>query len=146
MRNLHDSCGRYVMKLAGSLRRRLDSFVADTPMTPMEARVLQFVASAHSAVYQKDLEQEYGCSAATISELVHGMEQKGLLQRETDPEDRRRKRLAIPEPMRARADAMLVRMVEMEDVLVAGIAPEELDVFLEVIRRMVDRFPPNNSW
>ena len=46
-------------RYAGSLRRRLDSFVADTPMTPMEARVLQFVAAAHSAVYQKDLEQEY---------------------------------------------------------------------------------------
>ena len=144
MPDLHDCPSRYIMKCASGIRHRLDASVEDIALTTNEARALQFIAASEGTVRQRDLEQEYGLSAATISELMQNMEAKGLIRRETDPEDRRRKRLIIPEAMRSRADAMLDQMADMEAQLARNIDPAKLQVFMEVIEQMSRNLPPHN--
>ena len=142
MRDLFESPGRYIMRVSNGIKHQLDSFVADTSMTNAEARVLQFIAAARSPVYQKDIETEYGYTAATVSELMQGMEQKGLVQRQTDPADRRRKCLTIPEAIRPQVEAMRGRMVRMEAALIEGLSEDEIEIFMKVIRRMSTNIPP----
>ena len=72
--HLSKSPGHYILRVASGIFHQLDSFVTDTSMTPMEARALQFIAAVDgSPLYQKDIEAEYGYTAATVSELIKGI-------------------------------------------------------------------------
>ena len=142
MRNLHDCPSRYIMRCASGIRHRLDASVEDIALTTSEARALQFIAASERPLHQRDLEQEYELSPATVSELMQGMEAKGLIRRDTDPDDRRRKRLTIPGAIRPRVDAMLAQMDAMEAQLTRDIPPEKLEIFMEVIARMSQNLPP----
>lgn len=142
MRDLHNSPTRYVMKLSSAIRNVLDSMVEGTSVTPMEARALLFIATATEAIYQKDLEQEYGLSRATVSELMLNMEQKGMICRQRDLKDHRRKRITVCASVRPLADRMIERMSAMEDQLAKDIGDEEMSAFLMTIERMTRNAPP----
>ena len=141
MRSLPESPGRFIMRISNGLRGHLDAFVEGTSMTTAEARALQFIAAAEP-VHQRDIEEEYGCTAATVSELMANMESKGLIRRETDPRDRRKKCVTINDAIRPQVNAMLEKMIEMEQKLVEGIDDDEVAVFLEVAKRMSKNIPP----
>jgi len=143
--DLFQSPGRYIMRIASGLVHKLDSFVENTGITPVEARVLQFIAAADSPLYQKDIEAEYGYTAATVSELIKGMEAKGLIVREVDAEDRRRRRLTIAPGITQQVSHMREQMIQMESGLVRGIDGESLEVFMRVARKMSENMPPRSK-
>ena len=145
MFELVQSPGRYIMRVSSGLLHCLDSFVEGTSMTPGEARILQFIAASTEPLNQRDIETEYGYSAATVSEMIKNMEAKGLVQRDTDPHDRRKKRLTVPVGIAAQVNDMRGKMVAMEADLIRDISPEKLDVFMEVIRQMSANIPPRGS-
>jgi len=145
MPDLFESPGRYIMRISSGILHCLDSFVEGTSMTPAEARVLQFIAAANAPLCQKDIEAEYGLSAATVSELIQGMENKGLIRRETDPEDRRRKRLMIDDAILGQVRAMREKMIRMEAELIRGIEPEEQALLMRMLRRMTGNMPPKGA-
>lgn len=144
MFDLFQSPGRYIMRVSSGILHQLDSFVANTSITPMEARVLQFIAAAQGPLYQKDIEAEYGYTAATVSELIKGMEGKGLILRQVDPEDRRKRRLTIAPEIAPQVGEIREKMIQMEKDLVAGLDDEELGIFMKVIRRMSRNMPPRS--
>lgn len=139
MRDLHNGTTRCIMKLASMVRATLDSFVDGSAFTPMEARALLFIATAQEGLCQKDIEQEYGLSRATVSELMHSMEQKGMIIRRRDTMDRRRNLIFISEAYRPMADDMIERMNAVEDKLAMDIPGEDVAVFLRVIQKMADK-------
>ena len=145
MYNLLESASRYILRISSGLTRQLDSFVEGSSMTPQEARVLQFIAVSEKAIYQKDLETEYGCTAATISELIGNMEKKGLIRRETDPDDHRRKRLFANPAIGQKVRAMVIKMAEMEKKLTEGIDEENIRIFLGVAKQMSENIPPSGG-
>lgn len=130
------------MRVSSGILRCLDSFVESTQMTPVEARIVQFIAASTEPLYQKDIEAEYGYTAATVSEVIKNMEAKGLVQRRVDPTDRRRKQLTIPDEIAPMVHDMRDKMMRMEAELVDGIDPEKLDVFMDVILQMTRNIPP----
>ena len=142
MRDLHNGTTRYVMKLAYAIRTILDSFVDGTAVTPMEARALLFIATASEAIYQKDIEQKYGLSRATVSELMQGMEQKGMIIRRRDTVDRRRNCIAVSEAFRPMANDMIEKMNAVEDRLAKGIRDEDISTCVAVIEQMTRNAPP----
>lgn len=144
MFDLSQNPGRYIMRVASGILHQLDSFVANTSMTPMEARALQFIAMADRPLYQKDIEAEYGYSPATVSELVKGMEAKGLIRRAVDPEDRRRRCLTIAPGIAPQVEEMRKKMIRMEEDLVAGIDGDKLEIFMEAVRKMSENIPPRS--
>ena len=144
MFDLYPSPGRYIMRVSSGILHQLDSFVADTSMTSVEARVLQFIAAAERPLYQKDIEAEYGYTPATVSELVKGMEAKGLIQRRVDPEDRRRRCLTIAPDIAPQVEIMREKMIQMERDLVLDIDEDKLRIFMEVVRKMSENMPPRS--
>lgn len=145
MTDLSQSCSRYIMRVSSGILRRLDAFVEGTAMTPVEARILQFIAASAKPLNQKDIEAEYGYTAATVSEVIKNMESKGLIQRDTDPDDRRKRRLTASADMATQVIEMRDRIAAMEADLTRGIDPEKLDVFMEVIRQMTKNIPPRGQ-
>lgn len=145
MTDLSQSSSRYIMRVSSGILRRLDAFVEGTAMTPVEARILQFIAASAKPLNQKDIEAEYGYTAATVSEVIKNMEAKGLIRRDTDPDDRRKRRLTASADMASQVIEMRDRIAAMQADLTRGIDPEKLDVFMEVIRQMTKNIPPKGQ-
>jgi DNA-binding MarR family transcriptional regulator len=133
------------MRVSSGILRRLDAFVEGTAMTPVEARILQFIAASAKPLNQKDIEAEYGYTAATVSEVIKNMEAKGLIRRDTDPDDRRKRRLTASADMASQVIEMRDRIAAMEADLTRGIDPEKLDVFMEVIHQMTKNISPRGQ-
>lgn len=141
MKDISNAPGRYISKLGGYIRHRLDAISAESGITPAQGRTLQYIAGQNRPVYQRDIEEEYGLRAATASQMLQGMEDAGLIRREVDEHDRRKKRIVIPEEKRGVCETMIAQIAEMESQMIEGIEPEKLAVFIEVTERMIANFP-----
>ena len=141
MKDISNAPGRYISKLGGYIRHRLDAISAESGITPAQGRTLQYIAGQNRPVYQRDIEEEYGLRAATASQMLQGMEDAGLIRREMDEHDRRKKRIVIPEEKRGVCETMIAQIAEMETQMIEGIEPEKLAVFIEVTERMIANFP-----
>lgn len=138
MKDIANAPGRYVSKLGGRIRIQLDAIASEYGITPAQGRTLQYIASRNRTVYQKDIEEEYDLRSATASQMLQGMEDAGLIRREVDGQDRRKKRIVVCDEKREATAWMLERIAEMEAQMVEGIAPEKLAVFNEVIEQMIE--------
>ena len=145
MRDLHNSSTRYIMKLSSAVRSALDSFSENTSISPMETRALLFIATSKEAIYQKDIEQEYRLSRATVSELMQSMEQKGMICRTRDSADRRKNRISICRVIQPVVNDMIAGMNAIEDKMASGIDEEDMAVFLRVIRQMLQNTLSDNE-
>lgn len=141
MKDISNAPGRYISKLGGYIRHRLDAISAESGITPAQGRTLQYIAGQNRPVYQRDIEEEYGLRAATASQMLQGMEDAGLIRREVDEHDRRKKRIVIPEEKRGVCETMIAQIAEMESQMIEGIELEKLAVFIEVTERMIANFP-----
>lgn len=141
MRDIGEAAGRYINRLAGYIRKNLDDSAAKQGITPAEGRTLQYIAAQKRDPCQKNIEDEYGMRPASASQLLQGMESAGLIRRETDPQDRRRKRLVITPEREESAAQMLADIERMEERLIEGIEPEKLEVFFEVMDKMLENVP-----
>ena len=141
MKDISNAPGRYISKLGGYIRHRLDEISAESGITPAQGRTLQYIAGQNRPVYQRDIEEEYGLRAASASQMLQGMEDAGLIRREVDEHDRRKKRIVIPEEKRGVCETMIAQIAEMETQMIEGIEPEKLAVFIEVTERMIANFP-----
>ena len=141
MRDIGEAAGRYINRLAGYIRKNLDDFAAKQGITPAEGRTLQYIAAQKRDLCQKDIEEEYGLRPASASQLLQGMESAGLIRQETDPQDRRRKRLVITPEREESAAQMLADIERMEERFIEGIEPEKLEVFFEVMDKMLENVP-----
>lgn len=141
MKDISNAPGRYISRLGGYIRHRLDAISAESGITPAQGRTLQYIAGQNRPVYQRDIEEEYGLRAASASQMLQGMEDAGLIRREMDEHDRRKKRIVIPEEKRGVCETMIAQIEEMETQMIEGIEPEKLAVFIEVTERMIANFP-----
>lgn len=87
-------------------------------------------------VFQKDLEVECGLARSTVTGIVKTMERKGLIVRESSPEDMRLKRLSLTEEGIAAHKAVMKIVNEMERTLIQNVTMEERETFLAVLRKM----------
>lgn len=102
---------------------------------------------------QQELAQRLHVSPSTIANSLNSLERMGYITRQSDPEDGRKKRIAITEKgrdARKRCSAVFDRVDEQ---LYAGFSPQELEQLQQFYRRMLnnlkvigggdrDSFPP----
>lgn len=130
------SVGRWVGVLSNQIRRRLDSFTAPGSVRGSQGRILHFILAQPGDVFQKDLEEEFKLRPSTATGILQLMEKDGLITRESTPYDARLKRICTT-PKADALKAQVIRDVEqLETDFVRGISPDELEIFLKVIRQM----------
>lgn len=85
-------------KLDNQLRRAMDikTGARDQGITPEQLMVIRYVSQRENEpVFQRDLEARFRVSRATVSSTLTVMEKKGLIRRESVPEDARLKRIVL---------------------------------------------------
>lgn len=138
MISLTRSAARYVGKLSNKLRRKLDMLSSRAEFSGSQGRTLHFLLAQTEDVFQKDIEEEYSIRPSTATELLKQMEKNGLILRQSVPYDNRLKRIVLTDKALTYRQQVVEDLTALEETLVSGISEEDLEVFFNVIEKMMD--------
>jgi MarR family transcriptional regulator for hemolysin len=116
------------------LRALVDDRARDMGLTLSRARLLMELARADGPI-QSDLAGLLDIEQPTLVRLLDGLERNGMIERRAVEGDRRARRVFLTESARAQAQDILNFLTELRAGILQGIAPEELEAALDVLRR-----------
>lgn len=122
------------------LRRALQSYAAQWnsvvgEVTPPQYAVLMTVRE-RPGIDQSRLGEITGIDFATLAPLVHRLEQRGVLDRQVDPANRRRKLLTLTEAGVASVERIGPLSESVDEHVLGGIPAEMRATFIEVLQRI----------
>lgn len=138
MISLTRSAARYVGKLSNKLRRKLDMLSSRAEFSGSQGRTLHFLLAQTEDVFQKDIEEEYSIRPSTATELLKQMEKNGLILRQPVSYDNRLKQIVLTDKAMTYRQQVVEDLTALEETLVSGISEEDLEVFFNVIEKMMD--------
>ncbi|MEU4472891.1 MarR family winged helix-turn-helix transcriptional regulator [Micromonospora sp. NPDC023888] len=118
-----------------ALRHRQGAAFARLGLTPATARALHELDPDHP-LPARDLAERLGCDRSNVTVLVDKLEQAGLVQRHTDPTDRRQKTLVVTGEGRGVRDR--VTEVMSDSRLLSGLTDRELSTLRDLVRKVSD--------
>lgn len=132
-----DTFGFIVTDVARLVRTEMDRRIAEAGLglTPAEARTLAHAARA-GAVRQSVLAERIGVEAMTVSGALDRLERVGLIERRTDPDDRRAKRVAITDRGRETLRGMEPVSAGLRRDAASGIDPAEWEALNALLARV----------
>lgn len=132
--------GKMINRISNRLRRRSANVQKKVNVTGAQGNVLDYilVESTKRAVYQKDIEKEFGLRPSTATELLRGLEGKKLITRIPDENDGRYKRIVFQEKAAGIQDALREEIEESEALLLKGITKEEQEFFMRIAQKMLE--------
>ncbi len=138
MISLTRSAARYVSKLSNQLRRKLDMLSSRKEFSGSQGRTLHFLLAQTQDVFQKDIEEEYSIRPSTATELLKQMEKNGLIVREPVAYDNRLKKIVLTDKALIYRQQVVEDLTELEKRLVKDISEADLEIFFQVIEKMMD--------
>ncbi len=107
------------------------------PLTDLQGRILGFLYHRQDReIFQKDIEEHFYIRRSTVSRLLAGMEEQGLLRRVPVPWDARLKKLVLTPKSIALNQEIFRRLEEMEHLLERGLSQRELEEFLRILEKI----------
>ncbi|MFI8997812.1 MarR family winged helix-turn-helix transcriptional regulator [Streptomyces sp. NPDC053542] len=104
-------------------------------ITPPQYAVLLTVRE-RPGIDQSRLGERTGIDRATLVPLLHRLEERGLLARETDMTNRRRKQLTLTDEGRRTTERLGPLADEVDEAALGGMPPEQRTALLEALRRI----------
>lgn len=101
----NDTLAEAFWSLARQLRRASLASLARWDITPSQSRALR-VLTRHGVMRLSDLAEHLRIAARSTTEVVDSLEDKGLLERQPDPHDRRATLVALTAPGQALGEAI----------------------------------------
>lgn len=139
MSSSHPETGLF--RKLGTLSRRLrtlfDARSAEYGLTQARARILLRLAQRRSMT-QAELAEAMEVERPTMARLLDAMEAGGLLRREISAEDRRYRNVVLTNAAQGEVESVLALTSRLQDEVLDGIPPEDLEVVERVICRMLD--------
>ncbi|SCE99109.1 transcriptional regulator, MarR family [Micromonospora coriariae] len=126
---------RRMAHVTASLRHRQGVAFAELGLTPATARALHEL-DPDRPLPARDLAERLGCDRSNVTALVDRLEQAGLVERRTDPVDRRQKTLVVT--ARGREVRDRVTEVMSDSRLLAGLTDRELDTLRDLVWKVSD--------
>lgn len=133
---IHDIMHKYRSQQQRALRER------DHDLTQMDARVLGFF-ERHPGATQSDLVQHSGRDKAQLARLIKNLRDRGLLNAEPDPDDRRNVRLSLTDTGQALRAELKQATRHLGVKAVAGLSgaqQQQLRELLKTVRGNLEGF------
>ena len=137
MQSLSRSAARYVSKLSNKIRRHTNAFSLNGKLSGAQGRILHFILAQTDDIFQKDIEEEYSLRPSSATEILKKMEQNGLINREPTSYDGRLKKIIPSEKAIHYQKQVITDLTKLEHDLTKDIDPEQLEVFFEVMEKML---------
>ena len=109
---------------AALFQRKVMAGLSDSGLTAGQPKVLDYLG-LHDGSMQKDIAAGCQIDPATLTGLLNRMEEKGLIQRRVQPEDRRSFHVYLTEQGRDRQRLVRRTLEQMGDEVLAGFSREE---------------------
>ncbi len=132
--------GKWINRISNRLRRRSYKTGKALGLTESQRQILSFifVEGRERILYQKDIEKEFDLRPSTATELLKGLEERGMLRRVSSESDGRYKEIRILETAREARQEILDEVQKTEAILTAGISKEDMEVFFRVAEKMIN--------
>lgn len=135
--HLEPTTGYLIVRVAEAIDRRFSSRLKPLQLRPRQLHLLRYLDAA-APISQSDLAAGVGVDPANLVETVDQLEAAGLIRREVDIDDRRRRRISMT-PAGARKLRAGLRAAAQADRDVLGVLkPGELDSLREIVLRAYD--------
>lgn len=109
----------------------------DQPPSPLQGKILKFIVENDAKeIYQKNLEERFKVSKATISEVIQTMENNKLIERIATKKDARLKQIILTDIGKKRVSEMDKCFKTLNNELEKGLTEEEIEQFLTIIRKI----------
>lgn len=120
---------RFAMQLAQlsrSWRAELDRRLAGLGLSQARWLVLLHIGRFAELPTQRELAQSVGVEGPTLARLLDSLEAQGLVSRQSVPEDRRAKKIALCPPSKPLIEQIEAISTQLREELFAGINEEDL--------------------
>ena len=137
--DVQNSVGLTIRTLSNLLRRKFvcPAQPRDRHCSETSGLIMCYLCEhSNDALCQHDVEQAFCIRRSTASRFLTMLEEDGLIERRSAPNDARRK-LIVPTQKALSIHAQILRRrEELEACITQDISPEELRIFLEVARKI----------
>lgn len=113
-------------------------------LTHMESKVLGYVAR-HPQATQRDMAHATGRDKAQLARLIKGLRERGLLDSQPDPKDRRNQRLSLTADGRSILRKLRQQSARVASRAVAALEPAEVEQLAALLRQMRANLEANPS-
>jgi len=133
-----DSTGELLMAAARRLRRAYAEALIDADVSPGQARALRAVLE-DGAVRPSALAERLRIAPRSATEVIDALEERGLVAREPDPDDRRAT-LVRPTDAASSQLALVDRLREAQNErFLADLSERDRAALARILRRLVDQ-------
>lgn len=116
--------------------RALDLSAQPGDVTHRQLLVLTLLRD-RGAMAQQDLREVFGLDSSNLVGLLNELEERGLILRRRDPEDRRRHIVELTDDGSSVLEATYARLAAVEDELLSALTTEERQVLLGLLQRVM---------
>jgi len=110
-------------------------------VTPVQYAILQKVCNV-PGIDQRTLARSIGFDTSTVTGVIDRLEARGLLVRNTTPDDRRVRRLTLTAEGHAHVTALQPAMMRSQERILEPLSAREREQFMRMLRALVNA---NNS-
>ena len=129
--------GHSLRILHGCTDQFLSAAVTQMDLTPVQSRVVGYLAHRSEPPCAKDVEEEFQLSHPTVSGILSRLEKKAFVEFRPDPADRRCKRIYVLEKGWELIGQIHRIINENEDRIVDGFTEEEKQQFAAFLERAI---------
>ena len=128
--------GYLIKKISVSQKAGLDASLLAYNLTSSQLHVLFLLDRSGGEMTQKTLEEALGVSHPTVVGLVSRLEKQGFITTETDPDDRRHKKILPTDKALSLKEELAQKRKENEKRMTDGFSEKELKQLNEYLQRI----------
>lgn len=133
---IEPSLGAVLGRVHRQWRSAVNLAVAPLGMTESRWTALMLLKKTGEGCTQQTLASKLSIEMSSLSRTLNQLQQQGLIERRTDPEDKRVHCLWLTPEGAEMVEALAVRIGTIRDEIYAGISEAELDAFASVLVKM----------
>lgn len=101
-----------------------------------ELSIINYLMVTPNPVYQKDIVDVTKLKKSSIAEQLDRMEDKGIIKRIPDKNDKRKNQIVLSRSMLNKKQKMIDELTSINKKLVKNVSKKELDTFINVLHKM----------
>ena len=135
---LHTHYGHLLRILHWCTDQSMTAALEQMDLTASQGHIMGYLSHQDTPPCPRDIEDAFHLSHPTVSGLLSRLEQKGFIALQTDPNDRRCKRIYILPKGKECHDRMHQVILRNEERLVQGFTEEEKQLFADFLTRAIE--------